>query len=405
MAPLKAASTNRLKGSAPALGNSGSVSQWTPSQNNVARQLMMYYMEAGWTKAGAAGVIGNQMQESGLNPSEQGGYLSQWLGPRLTSLQSFASSLGLPITSVEAQAKFTVHEIKSTYPSLDKALSTAKNPGTAALAVSSQYERPAGWAARNDLRQKYAAQAYGGITGANGTNSGSGGNPGGSAPSSILDLLTSPVDTLGGWLASIAVTVIKDTAVAIGDTIIVPFFHWQERTIMGYSLQMFSSNQSWPMLPWTATFWGLGYWLLFTDPNSGNLKPAPVRNSRAGHHVRTLQSIPARRSLIAPKKVSERTPTKPEPVSSTATIKQVTTMRTNRPHTVRVTGGTSNAGNDRSAGQQQPSETPIKSTGTVKRRTRTLPHAVDRTRIGSLQDRARHPDGSKRKGGSRRTQS
>lgn len=345
--PLKhKTTTNKLQG---AEIKGGSVGGWTDAQNNVARQLMMYYLAAGWTKAGASGMIGNQMQESALNPSEAGGYLSQWLGSRLANLTSFANQLGKPVTSVEAQAKFTVHEIRTGYKNLDKFLSSTNDPAAAALAISQQYERPAAWAANNAARQRYAQDVYGGITAASGSGGGgasssdsSGGGSG--APGSILDLLTSPVSTLGGWLASIAVNLVKDTAEGIADVIIIPAFHWNQRAVMFYYSEMFG-NSSWPMLPWTAVFWGFGYWLLFTDPSQGNLKPSPVRNSRLSRHARFAQGLPARNSLVKPKDVKEKTPKKPKPVISWAAINQVGTMQTYRQQTVKVTGTHADRGN------------------------------------------------------------
>lgn len=354
MPPFKTASTNKLAGSTI---KGGKVSQWTDAQNNVGRQLMMYYLGAGWSKAGAAGMIGNQMQESGLDPAVvqsngEGHYLSQWGGSRLSSLRSFASAQGLPVTSVEAQAKFTVSEVKSGYGSLDKLLQTATDPGKAAVAVSNIYERPAAWAANNAGRANYANQAYVGLTGASGipadgSGQGSGASGGGGSPTSILDLITSPVDTIGGWLASIVVTLAKDAAIGIYDTIVLPFVHWQERSVMDYYTVMFGS-QSWPMIPWNAAFWGLGYWLLFADTSGGttSLKPGPVRNSRLGGHVRLLQSVPARKQLIKPKDVDSKTPRKPKPVQSTAVVHKSREMNVQRSQPVRVTGDTDGRRND-----------------------------------------------------------
>lgn len=340
--PLKRTTNNNLAGGTI---KAGSVSQWTDAQNNVGRQLMMYYLGAGWSKAGAAGVIGNQMQESGLDPSVHGGGLSQWIDSRYTSLQSYASTLGLPVTSVQAQAKFTIHEIQTGYPALDKYLKTITNPSAAALQVSNVYERPAAAAANNSGRSGYANQAYLGFTGASalppGADPGANSSSGGGGPSSVLDLLTSPVDTLGGWLASVAVNIVKDVAIGIGDVIILPFIHWNQRAVMDYYRVMFGVD-SWPMIPWNAAFWGLGYWLLFADPANGtfSMKPGPVRHSRIGSHVKLAQSIPARRELIRPKDVANKTPTKPKPVESATPIMHVRTLRTNRTNPVRITGET-----------------------------------------------------------------
>lgn len=343
MSKLKSSSTNLLAGSQIA---AGSVPGWTDQQNNVGRQLMMIYMSGGWSKAGSAGMIGNQFQESGLNPSEAGGYLSQWGGARLANLVTFANALGQPVTSVEAQAKFVLNEMKTGYGQLDSYLQTTKDPSQAAVLISNQYERPLASAANNANRSAQAVAAYTNLTGASaggtatgtssnlpGTNSGGSGSPG-----SILDLLTSPVETLGGWLASIALTLVKETAIGIGDTIIVPFWHWNQRAVMAYYLEMFGP-QAWPMIPWNAVFWGLGYWLLFTDPDSDSYGIAPVRRSRTSHHIRKLQSVPARRELVKPGDIQKKTPKKPKPVRSAVKVNHVRSLKTVRPQTVRVTEG------------------------------------------------------------------
>ena len=125
----------------------------------VAKNLMSYFQAQGLSKAGAAAIVGNWQQESGLNPSEQGGYLAQWLGGRLTNLEAYAAQLGQPITDWQVQAAFAMHELQS-YPGLLQELQTTNDPAAAALAVSQQYERPAASAANNPAREAYAISAY-----------------------------------------------------------------------------------------------------------------------------------------------------------------------------------------------------------------------------------------------------
>jgi len=403
--PLKAkTASNKLKGSTI---RGGSVPGWSDAQNNVARQLMMYYLGGGWSKAGASAMIGNQMQESGLNPAEPGGKLSQWLGSRLAALQSFASQSGLDINSVEAQAKFTLHEMKTSYSSLDTFLRTTNDPAAAALRISNEYERPAAWAANNAARQSYATKAYIGITGASGiTPDGSGqgsgaSGSGGSSPSSILDLLFSPVETLGGWLASIAVTLVKDTAEGIADVIIIPAFHWQQRSIISYQQAMFQSGNE-NMLLWTATFWGLGYWLLFTDPTSGHLKLAPVRNSRLARHTRFAQGIPARNQLVKPKDVKAKTPRKPKPITSRAVVAQTGTMEATRHQTVKVTGTHARTTEPSETGSEARIKTRPLPTAPTRDRTDTAtrePNADHRTGDRSRTNRGRNPNRDSGPGG------
>lgn len=388
--------TNNLRGWT---FHGGNVPNWTAEQNNVARQVMVEFMAQGASAAGAAGVVGNWYQESSLNPRDQGGYLAQWLGSRLASLRSYAAQIGAPVTSVEAQARFAITEMKTEYPELWKFLATTKDPRAAALAVSQQYERPAAYAANNTNRQNQAAAAYQYLAG--GINpdvsqiyadgSGGGGN-GGGGPTSVLGLLTSPVDQLGGWLAKIAFNLTKDAAIAFVDDLVIPFWHWNQRSVANYMSEL-KGNQ----LLWTAVFWGFGYGLLFTDPDSGNLRPAPVRRSRLARHVRTGQSLPAKMSLVKPKDVERKTPRKPKPVISKAPVTQTGTMQAVRSYPVHVTG--THARGNESSGER--SEVPVEREGTraaenpeTRDAANRESNARHRARSYPLQDRAGNPRGN-----------
>lgn len=378
---------------------------WTDAQASVARQVMVEFMARGASAAGASGVVGNWYQESGLDPKSTGGYLGQWIGDRAARLQSFASQIGAPVTSVEAQCQFAIAEMQQSYPQLWGLLSTTKDPRQAALAISQQYERPAAWAANNTNRMNKAADAFQYLAGQiNARNvsqiwqDGSSGG-GGSGPSSILDLLTSPVETLGGWLASIAFSLIKDTAIAIGDDLIIPFWHWNQRAVDNYT-QNLSGNE----LLWTAAFWGFGYGLLFTDPDAGNFRPAPMRRSRLARHVRTAQSVPARLSLVKPKDVERKTPKKPKPHSSRAVVTQTGTMQAVRNAPVRVTG--THARRTEPNGTRSETAIDRESARTVPTSNRSdtsrrEPNSEHRTRGDSLSDRAgvARGDSGSREGG------
>lgn len=161
--------------------------------------------------------------------------------------------------------------------------------------------------------------------------------PSDSGPKSILDLLTSPTDQIGGWLARIALNLVKDAAIGFADVIIIPAWHWNQRAVDRYQTAMFS-DKSGKQLLWTAAFWGGGYWLLFTDPDQKGLTPGPARRSRLARHTRLAQSLPARQSLVKPKDVKKKTPKKPKPVESRAEVTQTGTMSTTRAQRVKVHG-------------------------------------------------------------------
>lgn len=353
-------STNNLKQGAAYRVNSGSnlasnpPNGWSSAQAKTASLIMVLFQAAGLSKAGAAGFVGNWYQESALNPSSPGGYLGQWTGSRLASLIALGAQMGQPVTNVQVQVAFTIQELRTQYPKLLQFLQTTNEPGKAALAISAQYERPAAWAANNANRVLRARQAFGegpgtqGVAGAQNPPASGGGGFG-----SVLDILNSPVDAIGGWIAQIALNLTKDVAIGIFDAIILPFWHWNQRAVSTYSEAMFgtpgtaTSPQAWEMTLWNATFWGLGYWLLFTDPTQKTLslkalKPGPARKSRAARHARFVQSIPARRRLTKPADVASSTATKPTPVVSYVSISKMDTMQTHRPERVKVTssGGT-----------------------------------------------------------------
>lgn len=180
-----------------------------------------------------------------------------------------------------------------------------------------------------------AGSAAGAASNAGSGNGGSSGGFGGIG--SLWDLVTAPLETIGGALAGVTFVIMKDTVEAVGDYIIRPAWHWNQRAVKQYETDMFG-DKSGKILIATAAFWGGGYWLLFTDPNKKSLAPAPVRNSRLAKHVRFGQSIPARKSLVKPKNVAKKTPLKPKPVTSRAVVTQTGTMRTTRHQRVTVTG-------------------------------------------------------------------
>lgn len=157
------------------------------------------------------------------------------------------------------------------------------------------------------------------------------------------DLATGNYEDLGAKFALVGLQLVKDFAVGFLDLVIGPAWHWNQRTVSWYGKVVLdprrygdNSEDQWAFI-WTAVFWGVGYVLLYTDPESGSLKAVPVHRSRFARHARRVQSLPARKSLIKPRHVKERTPAKPEPRASSAAVKTVTTMSTERPRTVRVT--------------------------------------------------------------------
>jgi len=126
---------------------------------------MEFFVASGFTDIQAAGIVGNLMQESGMDPDihEIGGGagygLAQWTAKsRKLGLESFAISQDKPTSDFELQLRFIVHELQQ--PDFRKArttLGTADSIVQATNLVSMYYEMPGTPYLNN--RIKYACQA------------------------------------------------------------------------------------------------------------------------------------------------------------------------------------------------------------------------------------------------------
>lgn len=103
----------------------------------------------GHSPVAAAGIIGNLIPESGLDPTALGdagtsGGLAQFHNERLDALKAFAKSKGKPATDFDTQIEFIDHELRTTEGATLTKLQAAKTPEEAAAAFV-HYERPAGY--------------------------------------------------------------------------------------------------------------------------------------------------------------------------------------------------------------------------------------------------------------------
>lgn len=111
-------------------------------------EIYNFLLKNGLSPSGATGVVGNLVAESNLNPLSVGdsgtsGGIAQWHNTRWSNLKAFAEKNHLSPTSVTAQEKFLVSEMKTNYPSLWKTLSSKGiTEGNAAALFMQQYERP-----------------------------------------------------------------------------------------------------------------------------------------------------------------------------------------------------------------------------------------------------------------------
>lgn len=222
------------------------------------------------------------------------------------------------------------------------------------------------------------------------------------------DLVTGNLGDLGGKLALASLMIVKDFAVGFADLVIAPAWHWNQRSAAYYSAYVLdprrvgdNTEYQWAFA-WTAAFWGLGYVLLFTEDGQG-LRVAPAHKSRLARHVRRVQALPARKSLIKPGQVKDHTPTKPKPVVSSTPLYDRGTMSTTRTRRVKVHGsiGRADAG-----GQTVESAVPIERIPAREQtrieRASTEPDTRNHPRKGAPSDKrvspAHHPTPRRRSG-------
>lgn len=115
----------------------------------VAKTLRNYFQNRGYSKAAAAGIVGNLQQESSLEFNAPGGGLDQGQGAR--------SGQGL---SAIKQLEKIVHELNTSEVHTKTALRRSRTPEEAARIFSERFERPG----LPDLanRERYAREAYAG---------------------------------------------------------------------------------------------------------------------------------------------------------------------------------------------------------------------------------------------------
>ncbi|KJC35651.1 hypothetical protein UP09_30985 [Bradyrhizobium sp. LTSP885] len=120
---------------------------------NAAAAAYSFFVGKGYTQEQAAGIVGNLVHESGLDPAASGdngtsGGLAQFHNERLKALQAFAAERGKPATDFQTQLEFVDHELHTTEGRTLAKLQAAKTPEDAAGAFI-DYERPMGWTQEN----------------------------------------------------------------------------------------------------------------------------------------------------------------------------------------------------------------------------------------------------------------
>lgn len=153
---------------------------------------------------------------------------------------------------------------------------------------------------------------------------------------------------LGALAASAFAWFLKLVLKAIWDYVVHPALNWVERATSWYWTNFFGEGvETGSGVGYvlrsnagiiTIGFWALGYGALFTDGTS--LSPVgKASNTLLGHGFKSVEGKVARRSLIKPSQVKEKTPDKPKPKLSTVPIERAQTFSVGRKRAVSVTSG------------------------------------------------------------------
>ena len=127
--------------------------------NEKAKQAYEYYLSKGLSKNAAAGIVGNLMQESGMNPNASGDGgkafgLAQWHPDRRKNMKD---------TSFYGQLDYVLNEQGESKRMLE-AVNNASSPEEAAYLFGKIYERPGtpNWNKRQSYAKKLTEYQFGG---------------------------------------------------------------------------------------------------------------------------------------------------------------------------------------------------------------------------------------------------
>jgi tape measure domain-containing protein len=114
------------------------------------KQAMDYMMSKGWSQTAAAGIVGNLVGESNMNPNAIGDSgnafgLAQW-NDRGPAMKQFLANQGKAWNDFFGQLDFVDHELRTSESRAGGQLSLAKDAAAASDIFMRLYERPAQWA-------------------------------------------------------------------------------------------------------------------------------------------------------------------------------------------------------------------------------------------------------------------
>jgi hypothetical protein len=140
-----------------------------------ARDAYQFFINRGYSKEAAAGIVGNLVFESGMRPTIPGDQgtsfgLAQWHAERFDQLRDYAKSVSKDWRDPQTQLEFVDRELRTTESVAGGLLRAATTPEQAAAVFAQAYERPKGFDYTG--RQSIAKSLY------DGTASDGSGGPG-----------------------------------------------------------------------------------------------------------------------------------------------------------------------------------------------------------------------------------
>ena len=139
-----------------------------PATVEQAKGDMSYLQSLGLPQAGAAALLGNGWQESGLNPTGPAGDggisrgMFQWDPNRYAAMRMWAQEQGLNPNDRKTQLGYAAHEIQQYYPNLWRQLQQGGDVGQLTKAIFSVFERGDPSKANMANRMKFAQSMAGG---------------------------------------------------------------------------------------------------------------------------------------------------------------------------------------------------------------------------------------------------
>jgi hypothetical protein len=112
-----------------------------------AKQLFQSFVKRGENPVLMAGLLGNAMVESSLNPYAIGDNgtsegLFQWHNERRAGLRKHMANKPQNVSDAEHQVDYALKELRSNYPSTYRKAMAAKTPSEAAYIIAKEFERP-----------------------------------------------------------------------------------------------------------------------------------------------------------------------------------------------------------------------------------------------------------------------